>query len=200
MVRSLLLAEVARSRWHTALERLPAGTPVYVCERSAFPAITGFNVHRGCLALAERLPDVGLDSLAASRSIVVLENVGNADNLGGVFRNAAAFGAGGIVLSPACCDPLYRKAIRTSMGATLRVPFARAEAWPDALERLRDYGLTIVALTPREPALTLAEFARSSSGVRIALLVGAEGEGLSAQARRLRITASAFQFMPAWIR
>ena len=196
VVRSLLLSEVAAQSLAHALVQLPAGTPVYVCERSAFPAITGFNVHRGCLALAERLPDVGLDSLAASRAIVVLENVGNADNLGGVFRNAAAFGAGGVVLSPACCDPLYRKAIRTSMGATLRVPFARAEAWPAALERLRDHGLTIVALTPREPALSLAEFARSSSGARIALLVGAEGEGLSAQAetiadRRVRIPIQA---------
>ena len=74
------------------------------------------------------------------------------DNVGGVFRNAAAFGADAVLLSPTCCDPLYRKAIRTSMGATLRVPFARMPDWPGTLDRLRRARFTVVALTPRRPS------------------------------------------------
>ena len=114
----------------------------------------------------------------------MLEGVSNADNVGGVFRNAAAFGAGGVVLSPTCCDPLYRKAIRTSMGATLHVPFARVGArdWPGTLERVRAAGFTLVALTPREPSETLDRFAARGAASRIALLVGTEGAGLTPSA------------------
>jgi tRNA G18 (ribose-2'-O)-methylase SpoU len=110
----------------------------------------------------------------------VLEGVSNADNVGGVFRNAAAFGAN-VLLSPTCCDPLYRKAIRTSMGTSLRVPFARAdeEDWPDALMRVRAAGFTIVALTPREPSETLDAFAARPRPGSVALIVGTEGAGLT---------------------
>ena len=92
---------------------------------------------------------------------------------------AAAFGAGAVLLSPACCDPLYRKAIRTSMAAVLRVPFARLDAWPHGLVCLREAGFTIVALTPRAPARSLEEFSARPRPERIALVVGTEGEGLS---------------------
>ena len=109
---------------------------------------------------------------------MILEGVSNPDNIGGVFRNAAAFGAGGVLLSPTCCDPLYRKAIRTSMGATLRVPFARLDDWPAAIERVHQAGFTVVALTPREPAEALEDYAPPRQR-RIALVVGTEGAGLT---------------------
>jgi tRNA G18 (ribose-2'-O)-methylase SpoU len=108
----------------------------------------------------------------------------NADNVGGVFRNAAAFGADAVLLGPKCCDPLYRKAIRTSMAATLRVPFAKLDAWPTALSQIRARGFLLAALTPREDAVHLAAFARQYRGDRLAILVGAEGDGLTTEAER----------------
>lgn len=103
----------------------------------------------------------------------------NADNVGGVFRNAAAFGVDAVLLSPTCCDPLYRKAIRTSMAATLRVAFARVDEWPGALSRVRAAGFTFVALTPREPSEDLDTFASNRAASPSALLVGTEGAGLT---------------------
>jgi tRNA G18 (ribose-2'-O)-methylase SpoU len=105
--------------------------------------------------------------------------VSDADNVGSVFRNVAAFGAGPVLLSPACCDPLYRKAIRTSMAATLRVPFARVDPWPDRLSVLRAHGFALVALTPRDPAEDLDVFASRARGAKLALLIGNEGAGLT---------------------
>ena len=124
--------------------------------------------------------------------VLVLEGVSNADNVGGVFRNAAAFGVRGVLLSPTCCDPLYRKAIRTSMGAVLRVPFARLDDWPAGLTPMRGAGFTIAALTPRAPSETLDAFAARPRPERLALLVGTEGAGLtlaaeSAADHRVRI-------------
>ena len=89
-----------------------------------------------------------LDTFANARVLVVLEGMENPDNVGGIFRSAAAFGAGGVILDPPSSDPLYRKALRTSMGAVLRVPFTRVEAWPEAIEAIRRMGFTIAALTP----------------------------------------------------
>jgi tRNA G18 (ribose-2'-O)-methylase SpoU len=107
------------------------------------------------------------------------------------IRNTAAFGAGAVLLNPTCCDPLYRKAVRTSMAATLRIPFARVDRWPEGLQELRANGFTLAALTPREPSDTIETFA-ATRPARIALLVGTEGEGLSQAAeafadRRVRI-------------
>jgi tRNA G18 (ribose-2'-O)-methylase SpoU len=96
-----------------------------------------------------------------------------------VLRNAAAFGADGVLLSPDCCDPLYRKAIRTSMAAVLRVPFARSDMWAADLERIRAAGLTLVALTPRATAEPIEAFAARAGGLRLALALGAEGSGLT---------------------
>jgi tRNA G18 (ribose-2'-O)-methylase SpoU len=116
--------------------------------------------------------------LDTARLVIVLEAVANADNVGGVFRNAAAFGADAVLLSPSCCDPLYRKAIRTSMAATLQVPFARVADWPRGLETLEARGFTIVGLTPRASGQSLDNFAVSRPA-RVALLAGNEGLGLS---------------------
>jgi len=180
-VESVLVNEAAQRDLEPAIARLDAEVPVFVCRGDELAAVAGYDVHRGCLALVHRPPAISVDALVApARVLVVLEGMTNADNVGGVFRNAAAFGAGGVLLSPTCCDPLYRKAIRTSMGATLRVPFARASAdeWPGVLTRIGAAGITMVALTPREPAETLEAFAARPRTPRIALIVGTEGDGL----------------------
>jgi tRNA G18 (ribose-2'-O)-methylase SpoU len=179
-LRSILVNEAALRDLHPLVGGLDPGVPVYLCGNGDFQGITGFHIHRGCLALVERpAPQSIVDVLAGAGTVVVLEGVANADNVGGVFRNAAAFGAA-VILTPTACDPLYRKAIRTSMGAVLTVPFARADEWPAALTGIRDAGFTLAALTPREPSVPLAEWRPGRA--RIALLVGAEGAGLSAEA------------------
>src|SRR2546423_1147732 len=124
-IRSLLLNRAAFTALEPRLKNLPRETTTFICGTEDFEALTGYPIHRGCLALAERpAPRLLDDLLIRARSLVLLEDVGNADNVGGVFRNAAAFGAGAIVLSHGCADPLYRKAIRTSMAAKLCVPFS----------------------------------------------------------------------------
>lgn len=181
-VQSMLLNDAALHDLTPAVEALSAETPIAVGDADELAAIAGYDVHRGCLALVHRLPDTPVDELIASaRLMVVLEGVSNADNVGGVFRNAAAFGAGAVLLSPSCCDPLYRKAIRTSMGAALCVPFARAgdSDWPGVLVRVRAAGFTIVALTPREPSEALDAFAARPRAAPLALVVGTEGAGLT---------------------
>ncbi len=183
-VRSLLVSAAALQALAPVIARLDRSVPVYVCEPADFLGITGFNIHRGCLAIAERPASRRLDDIADSaRRLVIMESVANPDNLGGVFRNAAAFGFGGVLLNAACCDPLYRKAIRTSMAATLRVPYAIAEPWPATIDDLRRRGFTVAALTPREPAVPLDAVAWAESAA-IALLVGSEGAGLSADAEQ----------------
>jgi tRNA G18 (ribose-2'-O)-methylase SpoU len=123
-----------------------------------------------------------VDASSVSR-LVVLEAVSNVDNVGGIFRSVASLGGHAVMIGPGCGDPLYRKSIRTSIGATLRVPFATPTAWPEALHELRAAGFTIVALTPHPRAEPLEELASDlRARARVAVLVGAEGEGLSASA------------------
>jgi len=182
-VRSVLVNPAGRLALGVALssrEILGRRPSVYVAPAGAFESIVGFNFHRGCLALAERPKEPAVEALVERASLlVVLEGVTNADNVGGVFRNAAAFGADAVLLNPTCCDPFYRKAIRTSMGATLRVPFARATDWPAALGVLRGAGVSLVALTLRQPSTPLDEFVTTRKPGRVALIVGTEGLGLS---------------------
>jgi len=178
-IESLLLTPAARDALGAALlERCP----VYVAPPSVVNRLTGINFHRGCLAIARRFPARDLDAFAHAERLVILEGVGNPDNVGGIFRSAAALGAGGILLGPGTGDPLYRKAIRTSMGAALRVPFAAVAPWPDALAHVRAIGFRIAALSPIG-ALTIEQFASTvTAGARIALMAGAEGPGLSGAA------------------
>ena len=181
-VKSLLLNEASFASLEHRLTQLP-DVPVYVCSTDKLASIVGFVFHRGCLALAERPAD--LDPAAVvngSEVVLALEGVADADNVGSAFRNAAAFGAGAVLLSPACCDPLYRKSVRTSMGAVLLVPYARVHHWPHDLAALKDAGFSLVALTPREHATDLALLPRRRAGQKIALLVGSEGAGLTAEA------------------
>jgi len=170
-----------------ALERAPATTPIYVASQQLMNGVVGYAMHRGCLAAGERGPEPGLASLLAGgrppRLCVVLEDLTNPENVGGIFRNALAFGAGAVLLTARGVDPLYRKSIRVSMGASLRVPFARAERWPDALRALREAGVFCVGLDASRDALPLAGL-RIPPGARgVALVVGGEGGGLSAAAR-----------------
>jgi tRNA G18 (ribose-2'-O)-methylase SpoU len=182
-VESLLVNDASYRALEPLLSRLPRDIPLYLCDTNEFAAITGFNLHRGCLAMAERPMDRSLDDVVQRADfLLVLERITDPDNVGGAFRNAAAFGAS-VVLSEACCDPLYRKAIRTSMGSVLCTPYARMPEWPRDLAVLKSEGFTIVALTPREDAIDLQRCARRPRSQRVALLVGSEGPGLTAGAQ-----------------
>ena len=190
-VRALLLTEST----HRALAgdlAAPAwaSVDVYVASAAHF-RIGGYDFHRGYLALADRpaplLPAALLDAAPPGAHLLVLERVGNPDNVGGLFRNAAAFAAAAVLLGPGCADPFYRKAIRTSAGATLRIPFATAADWPAALGVLRARGYLVAALTPPrgaagETTVELGEFAARRPRRPVALVVGAEGDGLTAGA------------------
>jgi tRNA G18 (ribose-2'-O)-methylase SpoU len=177
--RSVLLTPAAA---HSLADLLPRfdGIPTFVVSQDAMEGITGFNIHRGCLAIGVRRSLPSWQSLARdARLLVVLEQVSNADNVGGIFRNAAAFGVDAVLLGPSCTDPLYRKAIRTSMGAALLIPFAMMEDWPADLDRLRGEGFRLIALTPAGDAEPLRGVERPP---RAAVLVGHEGNGLSTDA------------------
>lgn len=153
---------------------------VYVCDPAVLQQVTGFDFHRGCLALARRPPARPASGLLSARCVLALEGIGNPDNVGGIFRTAAAFGADGVLLDRDSGDPLYRKAIRTSMAATLRVPWVRLEAWPQELARFRCEGFTLVALTPNPQAMPVEEFSfPPAASARLIVLLGSEGSGLT---------------------
>jgi tRNA G18 (ribose-2'-O)-methylase SpoU len=162
------------------------GVPVYLVPQAVMNTVTGFNIHRGCLAIGERgAPPDWRRLTEKPRRLVVLERVANVDNVGAVFRNASAFGVDAVLLGPDCADPLYRKAIRTSMAATLSIPFAHVTPWPDAIRILRGDGFHVMALTPCRDAQPLSGLraARDPSGLlRVAIVAGHEGEGLTPEA------------------
>lgn len=170
-----------------ALERdleaaLAPDVPVYVAPRPLLREVVGFDLHRGAVAAAERPPPVDPAAIvAAARSLLVVEDVSDVENMGSLFRNAAAFGVDAVLLSPGCCDPLYRRAVRVSMGHVLMVPFATLSPWPDGLrDVIAAAGFTLVALTPAAGAVPIGE----AHVDRPAILVGAEGPGLSDAARQ----------------
>jgi tRNA G18 (ribose-2'-O)-methylase SpoU len=177
--RSVMVTEAARPSLHDVLDARP-DLPVYVVPPPFMHAITGFNIHRGCLAIGERPAECHWSELGrGGRRLVILERVANADNVGAVFRNAAAFGVDAVLLERSCTDPLYRKAIRTSMGAALSIPFARVDSWPDALHALREDGVVVVGLAPAERARTLSDIVWPLADRRVAFVAGHEGEGLT---------------------
>jgi tRNA G18 (ribose-2'-O)-methylase SpoU len=173
---SLLVAQSRLARLEPLIEGLDV--PVYAANQTVMDALVGFHIHRGLLAHGFRPTDPGAEALLANlppRALVLaLFGVSNHDNIGGIFRNAAAFGADAVLLDGACCDPLYRKAIRVSVGATLKVPFARLAPDEDALALLERTGFEAVALSPGA-AEPLATVRRAD---RVAILLGAEGPGL----------------------
>jgi tRNA G18 (ribose-2'-O)-methylase SpoU len=153
--------------------------PVYLVDKWLLSGVVGFRVTRGVLASADRACPPDLSALlATSRRLAVLEGLNDFENLGALFRNAAAFGVDAVLLDATCADPLYRRSVRVSMGHVLRVPFLVLPGpWPSALEAVRRAGFTLLALTPRRDALSLPDM---SPPERWAVLVGAEGPGLSA--------------------
>jgi tRNA G18 (ribose-2'-O)-methylase SpoU len=186
--RSVMVTPAVFETVKPDLERHPC-LPVFVVPQSLMNGVAGFNIHRGCLAIGERPAAESWEQLVRSRrssdrpqSLVALERVGNADNVGATFRAAAAFGAGGVLLDPSCADPFYRKAIRTSMGAALEVPFATDVPLLDALAQLRADGWSTVGLTPDASAPQARDvFARVAGGPAV-LVLGHEGDGLTPDA------------------
>ena len=188
---SLLISEKRVAGLTPLLEPIPDAVPIYVAGQAVLDRIAGFHLHRGILALGRSAPMPAaaqlLGTLVPRALVVVLLAIANHDNVGGIFRNAAAFGADAVLLDGACCDPLYRKAIRVSVGTSLVVPYARLAPREDAIDLLTGLGFETLALSPAG-ATPLAGLARTA---RTAVLLGAEGPGLPAgmlsRARTVRI-------------
>jgi tRNA G18 (ribose-2'-O)-methylase SpoU len=178
-VRSLL--GVPRRFDELADDLAGVDVPAYATDAETMAAVVGFHLNRGVLAVADRAPRADVAALVRdARLVAVLEGVNDHENLGALFRNAAALGVDAVLLGPRCADPLYRRSVRVSMGHVLRVPFAELPGpWPASLDVLRAAGLRVVALTPAADAQPLAA---GSPGQRTALLLGAEGPGLTPDA------------------
>jgi tRNA G18 (ribose-2'-O)-methylase SpoU len=180
-IQSILLTAPRLASLDPLLASTQAEFPVLVVPQSTMDSIAGFHVHRGCLAIANRPTNVTLPPQA--QLVVVLVDLVDTDNLGSMARNAAAFGADALILSPRCADPFYRKAVRTSAGAVLTLPILRCTRWPEALSDLRTHhGFSLVgaALDPR--AIPLSSF---SPFQRNAILFGSEGPGLDEPTKAL---------------
>ena len=177
-LRSVLVAEHRLESLAGVLAGLPGEVPIYAAAQAVMDAIVGFPIHRGILAVGERA-EPGAEALLAGlpgRALVVaLAGIANHDNMGGIFRNAAAFGADAAILDAGCCDPLYRKAIRVSVGAALTVPFARLAAGQDVAGALAGAGFELLALSPAGEI----ELDAVDPAPRTAVIFGAEGPGLS---------------------
>jgi len=184
-VRSIFLAASRLPKLATLLLTIDPEVSIYVGCQELLNQVVGFRIHRGILAAGQRSPMPTAAQLCGQlgpgpRRLVLLEGLTNHDNVGGVFRNAAAFGADGVLYDSTTCDPLYRKAIRVSVGAALFVPFARCVTSHEAIEAARAVGFEILALTPRPEADALAEIGTTwAAAERVALLVGSEGPGLA---------------------
>ncbi len=177
-VEAVLLAENRVEKLGGALDALTDDTPVYIAPQAVLDAVAGFHLHRGILALGVRPETSRLDTLLRQlpkkAAVVVVCGVGNHDNIGGVFRNAAALGAGAVILDDRCCDPFYRKAIRVSVGAVLRTPMATGVEASAALDALVVAGFDLVALTPG----ATTPLSGLTLGDRVAIVLGSEGPGL----------------------
>ena len=180
VVRSVLVSPRGRRLLEDDLEG--HNVPTYVAEPDVIEGIVGFDLHRGALAVAARPEPVAADEvLARSEVVCVLEGVNDHENLGAVIRSAVGLGVDGLLLSPDCADPLYRRSIRVSVGWALTLPTARLSPWPAALEDLVERGWTVAACTPSPAAPPLADLV-AEDPARLAVLLGAEGPGLSAGA------------------
>ncbi|BBZ30322.1 rRNA methyltransferase [Mycolicibacterium madagascariense] len=159
--------------------------PFYRASAEVMADVIGFHLNRGVLAAAPRPPELSLPQvLDGARTVAVLEGVNDHENLGSVFRNAAGLGVDGVVFGVGCADPLYRRAVRVSMGHALLVPYAWSADWPVDLDVLRDNGFRVLAMTPNPAAQTLAAAMKALVDERVAILVGAEGPGLTERTMR----------------
>ncbi|GAA2261029.1 RNA methyltransferase [Streptomyces amakusaensis] len=181
-MRSMLLSAKWIDTMRDVIDELPA--PVYAVSPELAERVTGYHVHRGALASMQRKPlPTAAELLTSARRVAVMESVNDHTNIGAIFRSAAALGMDAVLLSPDCADPLYRRSVKVSMGAVFSVPYARLEGWPKGLETVREAGFRLLALTPDEKA-TVIDDARPHRLDRVALMLGAEGEGLSTRALR----------------
>ena len=154
--------------------------PFYRASAEVMAQIVGFHLNRGVLAAARRAPELGIaDVLIGARTVAVLEGVNDHENLGSIFRNAAGLGVDAVIFGAGCADPLYRRAVRVSMGHALLVPFAKSDLWPADLKILRDNDFRLLAMTPSLHARTLSEVIDDMADGKVAVLVGAEGPGLT---------------------
>ena len=176
--RSVLLQE----QWLPDVEPLLSehpDVPVYVGAADVLQTLTGYNLHRGALAAMHRPPLPSVESVVAgARRIVVLEDIVDHTNVGAIFRAVAGIGADAVLVTPRCADPLYRRSVRVSMGTVLQVPWTRLPEWRDAAPLLAGLGFHLAALALSDDAVPLDDFAASAPD-RIALVLGAEGDGLS---------------------
>jgi len=180
--RSMVMAPEWLDRMSGLLADVDA--PVYTASYDVLRELTGFNVHRGALASFDRKPLPSVDEVVRdARRVVVLEGIVSHTNLGAVFRCAAALGMDAVVLSPTCADPLYRRAVRVSMGEVFAIPYARADQWPAALGELATQGFRRLALTPATDAVPLDDLGPDAPNEdRLAVVLGTEGAGLTDEA------------------
>lgn len=178
-MRSML---VDAKRVPQVTELAQADAPVYAAAPDVLESITGFHVHRGVLASFHRRPlPTAREVLASARRVIIVEDVNNHTNIGALFRGAAGLGMDGVLLSPTCADPLYRRSVRVSMGEVFAVPYAFLDPWPQALTAVRDAGFTVLALTPADDATPMQRLTTAQKA-KAALLFGAEGPGLTGAA------------------
>jgi tRNA G18 (ribose-2'-O)-methylase SpoU len=176
-IRSVLVTPQQLDLLAEELEGLEA--PVYVAARDLLREIVGFDLHRGVVASVARPPLPSLEALIGNaRLVAVYEKLNDHENLGVLFRNAAAFGVDAILLDPECADPWYRRCVRVSIGHVVTVPWTRIAPWPGALADLRAAGFCVIALTPSADAIRIDDFAAAPPD-RVAMLLGAEGSGLT---------------------
>ncbi len=183
VARSLLMAEKWLPSMADVIEtldaRLSLSLPVYVADAKVLKSITGFHLHRGALAAMQRPPLLPVrEVIEGARRIVILEDIVDHTNVGAIFRSVAGLGADAVLVTPRCADPLYRRSVRVSMGTVFQVPWTRMVSWPGDLTVLRDEGFVVAALALSADAVPLDEFVLTSPA-RVALLLGAEGDGLS---------------------
>jgi tRNA G18 (ribose-2'-O)-methylase SpoU len=161
------------------------GAPYYRVSAEVMADVVGFHLNRGVLAAAPRPGELTVEQvLDGARTVAVLEGVNDHENLGSIFRNAAGLGVDAVLFGTGCADPLYRRAVRVSMGHALLVPYAWTTAWPADLTVLRDNGFRVLAMTPDPAGPTLSDAMASVADDRVAILVGAEGPGLTETAMR----------------
>ncbi|WP_026552310.1 RNA methyltransferase [Arthrobacter sp. H20] len=176
--RSFFLTDKWLPDLQDLLDRFPA-VPAYLGTEQILEQITGFHLHRGALAAMDRPHPLALSNvLEGAHRIAVLEDIVDHTNLGAIFRSAAALGVDAVLISPRCADPLYRRSIRVSMGAVFQVPWVRLTEWPTQLVDLREAGFLVAGLALGETSVTLDELS-AARHVRLALVLGTEGEGLT---------------------
>ncbi|WP_300377849.1 RNA methyltransferase [Henriciella sp.] len=174
-IESVFIGESRLEPLRSTLEKLPENVPVYVAPQTVMDKVAGFPIHRGVLACARKGSPLGLEEVTGAETLLVLNGISNHDNVGAAFRNAAAFGVGGVLLDQQSCDPLYRKSIRVSAGSALWLPFHHGGTGADHNAALKDAGYQVWAMTPRADATPISQMPVSG---RVAVLLGAEGPGL----------------------